>query len=188
MTLVAGYRAASTLVSGETGSLLELETALGLTPHGLVEQPRFFSGLLARPDVAAAGVLAVADVAGSRYFDAGLMKRLANLDPVVTASGDRLGGCGSERLEQAALAGEAAVGLRREQQGQPGAGQLEDPGAREVLAAEHPQRRGEPGDPGRARQPRGTGEVHRPRPGAQGLAQSAGRRHQVVRRSGRRLG
>ncbi len=90
MTLVAGYRAASTLVSGETGSLLELETALGLTPHGLVEQPRFFSGLLARPDVAAAGVLAVADVAGSRYFDAGLMKRLANLDPVVTASGDRL--------------------------------------------------------------------------------------------------
>jgi len=86
----AGYRAASTLVPRDDGSVLGLETALGLTPRGLVEQPRFFSGVLARPDVAAAGVLAVADVAGSRYFDAGLMRRLANLDPVVTASGDRL--------------------------------------------------------------------------------------------------
>lgn len=90
MTLLAGYRAASSLVSGESGCALELETALGLTPHGLVEQPRFFSGMLARPDVAAAGVLAVADVAGSRYFDAGLMQGLSSLDPVVTASGDRL--------------------------------------------------------------------------------------------------
>jgi hypothetical protein len=90
MTMSAGYRAASTLVAEGGTSLLGLETALGLTPTGLVEQPRFFSGMLARPDVAAAGVLAVADVAGSRYFDAGLMQRLSSLDPVVTASGDRL--------------------------------------------------------------------------------------------------
>jgi len=81
-----GYRARSVLADGNLG----LETAVGLTPTGLVEQPRFFSGMLARPDVTAAGVLAVADVANTRYFDAGLAKVLANLDPVVTASGDRL--------------------------------------------------------------------------------------------------
>ncbi|GAA1937514.1 SWIM zinc finger family protein [Nocardioides marmoribigeumensis] len=86
---MSSYRAASTLVPGETARL-GLETALGATPRGLVEHPRFFSGMLARPDVAAAALLAVADVAGSRYFDAGLMQRLANLDPVLTASGDRL--------------------------------------------------------------------------------------------------
>jgi hypothetical protein len=84
------YRAQSGLVVDGDRSLLELETALGLTPSGLVEQPRFFSGMLARPEVAAAGLLAVADVAGTRYFDAGLAKRIANMDPVVTASGDRL--------------------------------------------------------------------------------------------------
>lgn len=81
-----GYRTLSTLADGNLG----LETAVGLTPSGLVEQPRFFSGMLAHPDVTAAGMLAVADVANTRYFDAGLAKMLANLDPVVTASGDRL--------------------------------------------------------------------------------------------------
>ncbi|MDF2144693.1 SWIM zinc finger family protein [Knoellia sp. p5-6-4] len=86
----AGYRGASVMSPTADGSLLALETALGLTPTGPVERPHFFTGLLARPDVAAAGLLAVADVAASRYFDAGLMRRLANLDPVVTASGDRL--------------------------------------------------------------------------------------------------
>lgn len=91
MSLDAGYRSSSVMLPGtDAPSLLELETALGLTPTGLVEQPRFFSGMLSRPDVTAAGVLAVADVANTRYFDAGLTRRLANLDPVVTASGDRL--------------------------------------------------------------------------------------------------
>lgn len=82
----AGYRAASAL----TGTTLGLETATGLTPAGAVEQPLFFSGMLTRPDVTAAALLTVADVAGTRYFDAGLAKRVANSDPVVTASGDRL--------------------------------------------------------------------------------------------------
>jgi len=86
----AAYLAASSLRADGTDTLLALETALGATPVGLVEQPQFFSGMLARPEVAAAALLAVADVAGSRYFDAGLMRRLASLDPVVTASGDRL--------------------------------------------------------------------------------------------------
>ena len=90
MSAGAAYLAASSLRADGTDTLLALETALGATPVGLVEQPQFFSGMLARPEVAAAALLAVADVAGSRYFDAGLMRRLASLDPVVTASGDRL--------------------------------------------------------------------------------------------------
>lgn len=73
-----------------TGSTLgvELQTGLGLTPIGLVEHPHFFSGILARPEVAAAGILAVADVATTTYLD--LSALAATRDPVVTASGDRL--------------------------------------------------------------------------------------------------
>jgi hypothetical protein len=69
---------------------LTLSTALGRTPAGDVWNPTFFTGFAARPDVTAAGLLAVADVAASRYADLSLAKMLANLDPVVTASGDRL--------------------------------------------------------------------------------------------------
>ncbi|HEY7717756.1 MAG TPA: SWIM zinc finger family protein, partial [Pedococcus sp.] len=87
---MTGYAAASTLTDRADGAHLGLETATGLTPTGLVERPVFFRGLLARPDVTACGLLAVADVAASRYVDAGLAQRLASLDPVVTASGDRL--------------------------------------------------------------------------------------------------
>jgi len=91
MSVEASYRGQSVLVTDTgSGGLLELETALGATPHGLVSQPRFFSGMLDRPDVTAAGILSVADVASTRYFDAGLGRRIASLDPVVTASGDRL--------------------------------------------------------------------------------------------------
>lgn len=88
--MTATYAAASALQDRPGGAHLGLETTVALTPEGLVERPVFFRGLLARPDVAAAGLLAVADVAASRYADAGLMRRLASLDPVVTASGDRL--------------------------------------------------------------------------------------------------
>lgn len=88
---MSGYAASSAVVlDGPGGPRLGLETATARTPVGLVERPTFFSGFPARPDVLAAGLLAVADVAASRYADAGLAKRLANLDPVVTASGDRL--------------------------------------------------------------------------------------------------
>ncbi len=85
-----GYQALSELTRADGGHRLDLATALGATPGGLVANPTFFSGFVDRPDVTAAGLLAVADVAGSRYADAGLAKRLANLDPVVTAGGDRL--------------------------------------------------------------------------------------------------
>lgn len=84
------YAVESTLTKAPDRVGLSLATALAATPHGFVDHPVFFTGFLARPDVAAAGLLAVADVAGARYADAGLMKRLANLDPLVTASGDRL--------------------------------------------------------------------------------------------------
>ena len=67
---------------------LQLETGVGLTPEGRIDHPTFFSGMLARPDVTAAGILAVADVATTTYLD--LSALAATRDPVVTASGDRL--------------------------------------------------------------------------------------------------
>lgn len=82
------FASRSTLTDTGEGSQLDLATALGATPGGLVDHPVFFSGFLARPDVAAAGLLAVADVAMARYADP--ERRAANLDPLVTASGDRL--------------------------------------------------------------------------------------------------
>lgn len=85
---MSDYRAASVLEHRGGETLAQLETARGLTPDGLVDHPRFFSGIVARPDVVAAGVLAVADVAATTYFD--LSAVLRSLDPVITASGDRL--------------------------------------------------------------------------------------------------
>ena len=80
----------SQVIPASDGAHLGLATGLGITPRGWVESPVFFRGFLNRPDVAASGLLAVADVATTRYADVGLAKQLANLDPVVTASGDRL--------------------------------------------------------------------------------------------------
>ena len=87
---MSGYASASQLVDRPGGHVLDLATALGRTPVGLVDHPDFFDGLLAHPDVAAAALLTVADVAASRYADLGQAKRLAHVDPVVTAGGDRL--------------------------------------------------------------------------------------------------
>ena len=87
---MSGFATASTLTGSDGNTRLALATALGVTPGGAVDHPVFFTGMLARPDVAAAALLTVADVAMVRYADAGLAKRLANLDPIVTASGDRL--------------------------------------------------------------------------------------------------
>jgi hypothetical protein len=87
--MTVGYLAESVLRVGPDESQLALETALGAGPEGLIEHPRFFDGFLARPEVVAAGLLAVADVAATRYFDLAAV-RARFLDPVVTASGDRL--------------------------------------------------------------------------------------------------
>ena len=83
-TFVAESRIRRT--DGEVG--VTLETADAASPFGPLAHPQFFSGFLARPDVVAAGLLAVAEVAGTRYFDLGALR--ASRDPIVTASGDRL--------------------------------------------------------------------------------------------------
>ncbi|MGI5151978.1 SWIM zinc finger family protein [Plantactinospora sp. CA-294935] len=57
------------------------------TSGGPVANPRFFSGFLTMPRAAAAGLLAVAEVARSRYYRPA---DPASLDPVVTGSRDRL--------------------------------------------------------------------------------------------------
>jgi hypothetical protein len=86
---VSGYRAESVLQESGERKQLVLESALGATPLGLVENPSLFQGFAARPEVLSSALLAVADVAASRYFDAAF--RLSDvLDPVMTAGGDRL--------------------------------------------------------------------------------------------------
>ncbi|MGW1653822.1 SWIM zinc finger family protein [Streptomyces atratus] len=81
------YARPSALESSQTGQLLGLETAGGHTPRGAEPRPRFFSGFLTSPRIAARGLLAVADVASARYYQRTLP---ASLDPVVTGNGDRL--------------------------------------------------------------------------------------------------
>ncbi|MCX2183703.1 SWIM zinc finger domain-containing protein [Streptomyces sp. SKN60] len=90
------YARPSALEPTGSGRLLGLETSGGLTPHGAEARPRFFSGFLTSPQVAARGLLAVADVAAARYYQ---RMRPGSLDPVVTGNGDRLrfesfSGCG----------------------------------------------------------------------------------------------
>ncbi|MFD0279381.1 SWIM zinc finger family protein [Kitasatospora sp. NPDC127111] len=81
------YLRPSAVLDGADGPRLALETSGGATPLGAVANPRFFAGFLADPAPAAAALLAVADVAAARYYQAQLR---ASLDPVVTANGDRL--------------------------------------------------------------------------------------------------
>ncbi|MET7369227.1 SWIM zinc finger family protein [Streptomyces sp. NPDC005566] len=81
------YSRPSVLESSQAGRLLGLETAGGLTPRGAEANPRFFSGFLTSPRIAARGLLAVADVASARYYQRMLP---SSLDPVVTGNGDRL--------------------------------------------------------------------------------------------------
>ncbi|MFJ8649313.1 SWIM zinc finger family protein [Streptomyces sp. NPDC093546] len=90
------YSRPSALESSQAGRLLGLETSGGLTPTGAEAHPRFFSGFVTSPQIAARGLLAVADVAAARYYQ---RLRPASLDPVVTGNGDRLrfesfSGCG----------------------------------------------------------------------------------------------
>ncbi|MGW2250370.1 SWIM zinc finger family protein [Kitasatospora sp. NPDC001660] len=85
----AYLRPSAVLGSGTAGAgrRLDLATSGGATPLGAAANPRFFAGFLADPAPAAAALLAVADVAAARYHQPQLR---ASLDPVVTASGDRL--------------------------------------------------------------------------------------------------
>ncbi|MFF2330843.1 MULTISPECIES: SWIM zinc finger family protein [unclassified Streptomyces] len=81
------YSRPSALESSQAGQLLGLETSGGHTPRGTEAHPRFFSGFLTSPRIAARGLLAVADVASARYYRRTLP---SSLDPVVTGNGDRL--------------------------------------------------------------------------------------------------
>lgn len=81
------YPRPSVLRAGAEGRLLGLETSRGATPTGAQDHPTFFSGFLTRPQAAAAGLLAVADVAAADYRRP---RPAASLDPVVTGNGDRL--------------------------------------------------------------------------------------------------
>ncbi|GGX68048.1 hypothetical protein GCM10010515_39590 [Streptomyces fructofermentans] len=90
------YTRSSALESSAGVRRLGLETSRGATPRGVEDHPRFFTGFLTSPQVASAGLLAVADVAVARYHQQQLR---ASLDPVVTGNGDRLrfesfSGCG----------------------------------------------------------------------------------------------
>lgn len=86
----AGYQDESRLRRADGAApALVLETALGLTPAGLVAHPVFFSGRVRRPDVASAGLRCLVEVASTRYFNP-IPGGFASLDPIVTAQGDRL--------------------------------------------------------------------------------------------------
>ncbi|GAA2572611.1 SWIM zinc finger domain-containing protein [Winogradskya consettensis] len=80
MTVVQAYRYLGSSGLGEAGLALQ-------TSGGPAANPRFFTGFLTTPQAAAAGLLAVAEVARTRYFQP---VRAASLDPVVTAGSDRL--------------------------------------------------------------------------------------------------
>jgi hypothetical protein len=87
--LDAGYLRPSTYARAAGQGALVLQTALGLTPDGLVEHPLFFSGAVVRPDVAAGGLRSLVEIASTRYFNP-IPGGFASLDPIVTAQGDRL--------------------------------------------------------------------------------------------------
>ncbi|RKS68962.1 SWIM zinc finger protein [Actinomadura pelletieri DSM 43383] len=73
--------------SGLDGGLLGLSTSGGTTSSGPQAHPWFFSGVLTRAAPAAAALLALADVAQTRYHQP---RPTSSRDPVVTCGGDRL--------------------------------------------------------------------------------------------------
>lgn len=93
--LAYSYGAASRL---DEGAGLALATSGGSTPEGEASHPYFFSGFMERPDVVAAGLLAVARVARTRFYmppgmvalPSGGLARVGALDPVVTSTEEGL--------------------------------------------------------------------------------------------------
>jgi hypothetical protein len=79
------YRARSGV--DPAGRWARLQTSGGLTSAGPAANPRFFTGFVAGAEQAAAGLLAVANVAQARYYQPQVP---ALRDPVVTCNGDRL--------------------------------------------------------------------------------------------------
>jgi hypothetical protein len=83
------YLSASIYVKQTAQDHLILQTAKGLTPIGQIANPVFFDGRISRPDVAAAGLLSLVEIASKRYFNPA-PTGIDMLDPIVTANGDRL--------------------------------------------------------------------------------------------------
>ena len=108
------YLAPSTVAVDSDGSEVTLSTSGGGSPH-----PYFFTGFLGEPRQTAQALLAVAEVARTRYYvPPGSASRLAAADPVVTSNVDRLrfesfSGCAGVYarldLEPELLGGEAAA-------------------------------------------------------------------------------
>ncbi|MFC7649730.1 hypothetical protein ACFQX6_62310 [Streptosporangium lutulentum] len=86
-TQTYAYLRSSAVRESAAGRTLALETSGGATPAGAAANPRFFSGFLTEPVPSAVALLAVADVAATRYY---MPRASYSLDPVVTANGDRL--------------------------------------------------------------------------------------------------
>jgi len=84
------YLAPSSVRRRDDGCDVLLSTSGGVTDAGPAVNPYFFSGLLTEPAVAAAGMLACAAVARSRYFIPGSVLAPIINDPVVTSNVDRL--------------------------------------------------------------------------------------------------
>ncbi|MFT3834974.1 MAG: SWIM zinc finger family protein [Micropruina sp.] len=66
---------------------LALALAPALTPSGLADYPSFFHGFATHPQVLARGLVTLADVTATRYFQ---YTPTSQRDPVLTAHGDRL--------------------------------------------------------------------------------------------------
>jgi hypothetical protein len=108
------YLTPSTVAVDSDGTEVSLSTSGGGSPH-----PYFFTGFLGEPRQTAQALLAVAEVARTRYYvPPGSASRLAAADPVVTSNVDRLrfesfSGCAGVYarldLEPELLGGEAAA-------------------------------------------------------------------------------
>ena len=66
---------------------LALALAPALTPAGVDPEPDFFQGIAAYPQILARGLLVLADITSTRYFQ---YTPVAQRDPVLSAQGDRL--------------------------------------------------------------------------------------------------
>jgi len=73
--------------SEATDSSLSLALAPALTPEGLTASPSFFHGFATEPRAVAQGLVALADITATRYFQP---VPTTMRDPVLTAHGDRL--------------------------------------------------------------------------------------------------
>ena len=74
-------------VSGLVDDGLALALAPALTPGGVRAAPSFFRGFATHPQVLARGLVALADITATRYFQ---FAPTSQRDPVLTAHGDRL--------------------------------------------------------------------------------------------------